>query len=339
MSNHRDLSAARRALSKELGSELIAELHRPNPWADAAVMILLPSTTIGLLVALAYLPFGVPWAFCFIAQGFAFQQYLFVSHDLFMHRRVGGRHNGWIGFLYFLPLLFSYSWFKAFHAQHHRYVGTSRDSEGYKQDLDTRWKRFLFLTAPGVKLLMARKLRPVQPSEPDDSGLIATPEERAQIALEQRILRVWWYSLLVASIFYRPLLFGWVLPFVLVTPIVSAIRVLLEHGEANPDNVFHTGTYHRSGVLTRILFSAGSIHVIHHIFQGIPFYRCTRAANLAHDALLRNGVVEQKSFVKLVVGFWIQNQPHRKLWRREASVEWTQDETATAPNPRLASSK
>ncbi len=111
------------------------------------------------------------------------------------------------------------------------------------------------------------------------------------------------------------------LPFLIVTPIVSTMRVLMEHGEANPNNLYHSGTYYRTGFVMRwlYLFELGDCHVVHHLYPAIPYYRCKDAANRLHPFLMRNGVVE-RSLWQLMFGWFVQNQPHRYLWKLEPTI-------------------
>jgi fatty acid desaturase len=225
--------------------------------------------------------------------------------------------------------LYSYTWFRLFHLQHHRYVNSGRDAEDYKNDLDTSWKRFLFLTAPGVKLVMARKFRSRPVVGPDQSALSPSAEDAARIRTERLLIRMFWYGILVGAYFSRSVLFGYLIPLMVVTPIVSSIRIILEHGEVNPDNVFHNSTYYRLGPLLRFLLPAqGDTHLMHHLYPGIPIYNLKRSAVLSHDCLIRNGVVERPSLFKILWGWFIENQPHRRMWTHAT-------QSAEAASPKL----
>ncbi len=201
MSGYRDLSVARKACAKELGSVAVGSLHRANHFGDVATMVVVPALTITLTILIGKVVHNpVAWIALFILQGFVFQTYQFLVHDLFLHRRVGGRWHSIFGFLYLLPLLFPYAWFHAFHMQHHKYIGSDRDTESYKQDLDQVWKRILFLTFPGVKMAMSRRFKP---AGVDDSAaaLQMTPELARRIAREKSLIRIYMLALTVAAIF------------------------------------------------------------------------------------------------------------------------------------------
>jgi fatty acid desaturase len=313
----RDLAAARRAASKVLGPERVAALHRANPWLDGLTMVALPALTVGLVIVMARLRFfGPAWIAAFLFQGLVFTWYLEVAHDLFMHRRVGGRTFAPVlGFLYFLPLLFSNTWFVLFHGRHHKYVGDVLDAEYYKQDIDTPWKRLVFCTFIGVKLAVSRRFRP--PGVPlDEKPLEFTAAQKRRFTIEKLLIRLFIAGQVAACILWRPFLWGYVLPFVIVSPVISAVRVMLEHGEANPDNLFHSGTYYRSGIISRLIFfwDLGDTHLVHHIFPAIPFYRLKTTANLLRPFLLAQGVRERTSMWQLVWGYFVSGQPHREMW-------------------------
>ena len=109
---------------------------------------------------------------------------------------------------------------------------------------------------------------------------------------------------------------GYVLPLLIVTPIASSLRVVLEHAEADPANNFHLGTFYRTGIVTRLLFVAdsGDCHLVHHIFSQIPWYRMGRATRLMQPILIRESVVERRSLSRLLVGWFVRCYPHRSLW-------------------------
>ena len=110
---------------------------------------------------------------------------------------------------------------------------------------------------------------------------------------------------------------GFLLPLLIIAPVASVLRLILEHAEINPQNVYHCATFYRTGVISRPLFfwDAGDCHIVHHIFPTIPFYRMGKAVELVRPILQRHGARERQSLAALLYGFFILNQPHRALWR------------------------
>jgi fatty acid desaturase len=96
---------------------------------------------------------------------------------------------------------------------------------------------------------------------------------------------VLWHAalLIVACLFFAPSLIfavwllGWVLPFVLVLPIIRFVGEIEEHRYDGASSVIEA-TYTNTGVLHRLVFHPHSdaYHTFHHIFASIPFYRVPR---------------------------------------------------------------
>ena len=316
MNSLRELGSIRAEIRTKLGADALSALHRESPVLDAVGVLACWGSVALLFVLLASLPFGFPWALCFVAQGFALQALGLLSHDAFMHRRIWGDRGSWIGALVSsVPVLLSPTWYAVIHTDHHAFLGTDRDTETYKQNLDTAWKRVLFLTAVGDRLAKLGRLSkcgvPLPPAVP------RTAKEASRLRLERIFLPL--FLLIVAVCTARwphIMLSGYVLPLLIATPMVSSVRVILEHADVDPANRFHLGTFYRTGVITRLLFVAdsGDCHLVHHIFSQIPWYRMGHAVRLMRPVLIERGVVERRSLPQLLFGWFVRAYPHRTLW-------------------------
>jgi hypothetical protein len=60
------------------------------------------------IVLAAYSGYG--WLFALVLQGFLIQTFGYVVHDLFIHRRIGGRASYYIGVLFEVPITFRFTW-------------------------------------------------------------------------------------------------------------------------------------------------------------------------------------------------------------------------------------
>src|SRR5262249_33662176 len=148
---------------------------------------------------------------------------------------------------------------------HHRFLGTSLDTEAYKEDFDRRWIKILFLFAPGVVLVAARVFR--RPGTPKPTPPVRGEAITRAVRREKRLVAAFAVLTIAAAILWpRAVLLGYVAPLLIVFPCVTALRVILEHGEMNPENPYHSSICYRSGPLARLLFfwSAGEYHLIHH---------------------------------------------------------------------------
>lgn len=308
----------RQALRAALGAEAIAQLHRRNALLDNLAVLLALAAFVAGVVALGRWPLGLPWLALFVAQGFLLQWMGLVSHDVFVHRRIWGETGSWLGSLLLtLPRLSLPTGYEQAHLAHHRCIGTPEDTEAYKQYLDTRARRLLFLTVAGVKLAQRGRLAAQEGLRAyhDVSGQGAAVERRARI--ERGLFRAGMLALLGLALFWpRLVLLGYLLPVLVMGPIVNTLRIVMEHAEANPDNPWHWSTCYRTGWLSRPLFcwDSGDCHLVHHIFPRLPFYRMGRAVELMRPVLLAHGVVERRSYWRLLAGWLVAAYPHRTLW-------------------------
>ena len=320
MSMVRELNIVRAALKRELGAKTLKELHSENRALDAAGVLISWGSVAVLFVLLATLPLGITWCFCFAAQGFALQGLGLLSHDAFIHRRIWGDRGSWIAAsISSFPLLLLPTWYLMAHRDHHAHLGTDKDTETYKQNLDTIWKRILFLTVLGDRMAKLGVLSRTDRQMP--ALLPRTDAERRRLVTERVGLGVFLLGVGVCAVFWpRYVLAGYVLPLFIATPVASSLRVILEHADVDPANEFHLGTFYRTGMVTRFLFVAdsGDCHLIHHVFSHIPWYRMGKATRLMRPILVEKGVAERRSLLQLIAGWFVRGYPHRSLWFRES---------------------
>ena len=316
-----DFRAAREALVAEFGRDAIARLHRQSAFLDWLAIVSLWALFGGLIYLLGTLPIGVAWAACALLQGFVVMAFGYLLHDLFVHRRVGGRwFSRWMGAVCGALANQLSTPYAETHHDHHGHTGVEVD-EAYKEDLDTRWKRWFFLTPAGYLIALQRGLRGKRayevPGPPGAFGKILDEPTIREFRRDRWIWRLLWLVLIASAFFWpRFVLLGYVVPLFVVLPLANAVRLVLEHAETNPGNPYHCATYYRTGFFTRVLFfgDAGDCHLVHHVFPLIPFYRMGEAVDLTRPFFLRHGVRERRSLATLIYGYFIRNELHRSLW-------------------------
>lgn len=329
-----EMDRVRRTLRDAVGAETFRRLHRESRPLDALTVIGALGLFVTVALLLGHLPFGAAWLALFILQGFVLQWFALVSHDLFVHRRVGGEFWSWIGSIVFTVPRYSLpTGYEQAHLSHHRNIGTVLDTEAYKQDLDTRGKRLLFSTVLGIKLAQASKLG-AQARQHYHEVSAANPKLVRRVRIERIVMRSWLASMIPLGILFpKVVLLGYLLPTLVVLPVANTLRIIIEHADMNPDNPFHQSTYYRTGLVSRIVFlwDSGDCHLIHHVFPHMPWYRVGEATDLMRPALLAQGVIERTSFWSLVKGWYVDNYPHRSLWPLDRAATGIAD-PATAAN-------
>ncbi|MCP5245507.1 MAG: fatty acid desaturase [Burkholderiales bacterium] len=318
---------ATRYMHDRLGREAILRLHKENHFYDALALISIWATFFVLMYLLASLPFGWIWLGCFILQGFVLQMLGFCSHDLFTHRRVGGQLVSRIGgMLCLTPLLVSATAVTKTHLEHHRYFGTKKDSEAYKSDLDRRWVKLFFLCLPGILLVTSRKLsrQPTDEFAYMGSARYQDKETVNKVKFEQKVVIIFIVCVIgLAIIWPGYILLGYVLPLFLAMPLASTLRTVLEHADIQPENPFNTSTNFKTGFVSRLLFfwDSGDCHIVHHFFPSIPFYRIGSALELMSPIFKEKGAIEQKSLVKIIYKWFVENRVHGTNWQQPGQQE------------------
>ncbi len=311
------LNQARQQARAALGAERIKDLHQQDWRLDVLAVVLVVALAIingALLWSRSpdlYTPFGL------LIQGWLFQIAGLVSHDLFVHRRVGGeRLSHWGSLLLTLPRLSLPIGYETAHLAHHRHLGSGRDTENYKQALDTRGKRLLFSTLFGVRMAQSGK-RQGKAHYYDVSAKNIAVQQRA--AKEKWVLRGW--LMLVAVItFVAPvaMLFTYWLPLLLVAPMINTLRIIIEHADADTGagNAWQLGTNYHTGVLTRVLFlwDSGDCHLVHHVFPRMPFYRVGRCVDELRTLIDQQNPRVRRSLVALLLGWYLKGYGHRTPW-------------------------
>lgn len=305
------LTIVRRYFMETLGEEQLAELHREKPWLDAATLAAMPLLFGSFMFALSHLPFGVLFCLFAVLQGFLLMTFGLVNHDLLMHRSVlPGRLKYIVGLCLLIPVYRSPTQFQHGHGAHHSSLGTAADSEQFKIDIDTPWRRFLYATMLGA--VAPGRMFPRRPS----AVARVYPNmrnARPRLRLEGYIVPAFTLSWIVLAFFFpRQILLGYVVPLFVVTPFVSTLRTIIEHSEFDPANPFQLSCYYRTNALTRCLFfwDSGDCHFAHHVFPRIPFYHITRAVRLMQPGFKQHKVIEHTSLVRLTWRWFAGERPY-----------------------------
>ncbi len=323
LQQHDSLHGVRQELTARLGHETIAELNRSKPLLDLGVLVVIFSSFFIVAYLLAHLKLGFLWLMLLLLQGFILQIFGLCTHDMFTHRGLGGPKLAYLGsLLCMLPIGLSPTAYKEVHLRHHFYLNTEQDTEEYKLDLNGILKRIFYLTFIGQIFAMNRKLATKEMST--QKKLIPffdLANENAQIT--KRLKAEKWailiYFLLVgivACLYPKLILLGYLLPLIITLPIASSLRLILEHADVDVNNKVQMATFYKTNFITRLLFlcDSGDCHLVHHIYPAIPFYKMNKALNLMRSYFIEKGIIERKSLIKLLYYYFVKNSPIRQPW-------------------------
>lgn len=302
------LALVQKELKELLGVEVLRALHQRKPVLDITAMVLVYVVGASMVYCLGQLPFGLAWLACLLLQGIVLMWMGLINHDLFVHRNFGqGTTSWWLSLLYTVPLTLDNVGYRDTHQRHHRFIGTIRDGESYKQRLDTSVRRLLFCTAIGFRRVVSGYITVAHPDR-----------ETLRRQRQEKRTKIIFFIALATLIcwFPRYVLFGYVIPLVLVLPVLNSLRAIIEHADVDPDNPFALATFYRTGTVSRILclWDSGDCHLIHHVFPNIPFYNMDAALRVMRPLLIARGVVERRSYRKLLLGWFWHSYEHRTKW-------------------------
>ncbi|MGE4244094.1 fatty acid desaturase family protein [Ramlibacter sp.] len=320
---HRELQlrAARAAFVKELGADRLAMLHRGNLFLDLLAIVGAPALFLANAWVLATHGIGDPlWWLCLVLQGDLVLVMAFINHDAFVHRKLFPPRLRWVlSSILVWPSQMRGAAYEQMHLTHHRALGTEGDTEFYKMGIDTPLKRILYATPA---LMVYRVL--VLGNKTSSVNLSAKAPEAGSREASRLRWEKWTRVAVLAAVIgvalwdWRYVVFGYVLPFATVTPLLNTIRIVLEHLDLDRDNPLWVGTFYRTGPFSRLMFwwDAGDCHLVHHFYANIPYYRMNHALRLMRPILIREGVYEQRSLFSLLGQWFSGRRAHWSAPRR-----------------------
>lgn len=313
--------AARALIARELGAEQLARLHRPNIALDLAAVFGLIALFLLCAWELGTGSASKPlWWLCLLVQGNLIIIMGVLNHDVFVHRKLLPQRLRWVlSSILAWPARMRSAVYESQHLKHHRSLGTDGDTETHKQGIDTRLRRFVYAT-PALLVYrtffqpsLAAQQQPSSGDSPQQAPARMAHGGQARLRWEKGTRYVIWALVAASAVWdWRLVVFGYLLPFAVVTPPLNTLRIVLEHFDLDRGNPLWVGTFYRTGPLTRVMFwwGAGDCHIVHHYYANIPFYRMAAAVRLMRPILQREGVYEHRSLVRLLWQWFSASRAH-----------------------------
>jgi fatty acid desaturase len=302
-----------------LGDECVRRVHVQRPWLDLAIVFATLGTFALNLVVLGFFQLNALLTLALVlVQGWLITLMGLICHDVFVHRMMfRGKLGHLLASLLFIPATVPFTKYRIGHLRHHAHIGTEADTERYKQDLNTGWRRILFTTVFGFKA--ATSGRWSSQTEHGYQGLIGADTGEARSAkLEMLGVLAMVIAVLAISVFYswKIFVFGWLLPVLLVAPLLNTARIIIEHAHVDPENKYWLATPYKTGVFSKVIFLAdsGDCHILHHIFPRVPWYGMAELVRASAPFFRERGVVYEGGYLRLLKGWFIDVYPHRSKW-------------------------
>lgn len=311
-----DVKAAAKIISENVSKEELRNLHKA-PWIiDAFLTFFALTLFVGSWILLANLDFGLIWFPIALFQSVILNNLCYaIRHDAFHHRQLGGaKVSYFFGVLLSIPMMNTYTRFLK-HADHHVHVGYDLFEE-HIAEMDTPLKRWLGMTFPGLVLLYSGRLKTKGTPYPN-KGWKASPVYVKASKMEGTLHTLWFLGIVVSAIFWPyQVLVAYLIPHIIFAPLLVSIKNAFQHTEADVNNPLHIAVYVKNNLFMRLFYSnsIGEMHLVHHIFPRIPFWKSTKAAKLFRPTFLKHKVPERGVW-EVLKGYYIKGNPYRKPWR------------------------
>lgn len=301
----------RRIVVKQLGDERMRALHRHSFWVDMAAVVGVPAVFLLNGSQLAVTRFSIAFVARLLIQAVLLLWMAYLMHELTHRRWAGERTSRALAWIFGTPVLYIAGIYAQTHFEHHRWLGNVSDLV-FPRFFDKRWKRLLLLTPIGFVLgSLARSYNTEDAAKKRPSR---TAEQRVQVAL---FFGTWVIILFLAIYGVTLICVGFLLPLLIVMPVLNAIRLVLEHAETSSDLGAHCATYYRTGMITQFVFMAGvgDCHLVHHLFPSIPFYRMPKAINELRPILIELGALERRSLQQILIAYFLKCERYGSVWK------------------------
>jgi fatty acid desaturase len=263
----------RAALARAIPRDTLRALHRKSPARHLLVagrqFLLLGLATWGLVTldrAMLWIPLAVVQGFTVF--NFTVLLHEVVHHTVFARRRP--RLERLLGFLYAVPSGISASQFTRWHLDHHAELGSDEDDpkrHHLSPKRNARWFKLLYCTPVLFPIYFRAARRETSTYPPDLQRRIRAERWLSMAAHLGALGGLWWAFGSAAAIRAH------VVPVFFVFPVAFTLNRLGQHYDIDPSDPARWGTLMRGHWFWNLAFLNSNLHLEHHYFPGVPFYR------------------------------------------------------------------
>lgn len=306
----RHAAGLRAELGQAISREQMRALHQKSPVRHFVVaarqFLILGLATWGLIsIETWYL-----WLPLAVVQGFTVFNFTVLLHEVLHHNVFQRRHplaERFLGFLYAVPSGISPSQFTRWHLDHHAELGSDEDDPKrhyLSPKINARWYKFLYAT-PALFPIYFRAARRETVSYPSELQHTIGWERRISILFHLSVLAgIWWVWGGAAA--FRAHAF----PVFFIFPIAFTLNRLGQHYDIDPKDPAKWGTLMRSHWFWNFVYLTSNLHLEHHYFPGVPFYRLPALQRALMPFYERKGMRWQ-TYGGLLYGWLVLNKhPH-----------------------------
>lgn len=305
------------ALRSELGRELPRDVLRGLHERSAARHLAVAARQFAILAACTWALVQVrsPWVWLPLAlvQGFTVFDFTVLLHEVVHHAVFARRRPAAervLGLLYAVPSGISATQFTRWHLDHHAELGSSEDDpkrHHLSPKINARWFKLLYAT-PALFPIYFRAARREALTYPADLRRRIAAERWLSIAAHLGVLgAIWWFAGGAAAVR------AYIVPVFFVFPIAFALNRLGQHYDIDPSDPAKWGTLMRSHWFWNAVFLDSNLHLEHHYFPGVPFYRLPALQRALTPFFERRGFRWQ-SYRGLLRGWLVENRAPHTNW-------------------------
>lgn len=256
--------------------------------------------------------FEQPWLWVPLAvlQGFTVFNFTVLLHEVVHHTVFASRRPGWerlLAWLYAVPSGISSTQFTRWHLDHHAELGSEEDDpkrHHLSPKRNARWYKLLYAT-PALFPIYFRAARRESATYPPDVQRQIRRERLVSIAVHLAALGGLWAAFGPAAAVR-----AYIVPVFFVFPVAFMLNRLGQHYDIDPTDPAKWGTLMRSHWFWNAVFLNSNLHLEHHYFPGVPYYRLPRLQRALLPFYEHRGMRWQ-TYRGLLHGWFVLNKvPH-----------------------------
>lgn len=301
--------ALRGELGRAVPRDVLKALHRrsaPRHFAGTARQALLIALCTWGLIEVDH----PVWILLAIVQGFTVFNFTVLLHEVVHHAVFADRRPGWdraLAWLYAVPSGISATQFTRWHLDHHAELG-SDESDPKRHHLspkrNARWFKLLYAT-PALFPIYFRAARRESATYPAEVQRRIRRERLVAIVAHLSAIGGLWVAFGAGAA-----LRAHVVPVFFVFPVAFMLNRLGQHYDIDPTDPAKWGTLMRSHWFWNLVFLNSNLHLEHHYFPGVPYYRLPQLQRALLPFYERRGMRWQ-TYRGLLHGWFVLNKvPH-----------------------------
>jgi fatty acid desaturase len=315
---HHAIGDLRKRLTAAVPHDVLKVLHQKSParhFAVALRQLLLFAAALALGWHFESLWARVP---CALVLGFVVFDGTVLLHEV-VHKAVfdGDRPRAYrlLGLLYALPSGISPTQFTRWHLDHHAELGSSTEDPKrahLSPKRNVRWLKLLYAT-PALFPIYFRAARQETATYPDTIRRRIHSERLAAIGLHLAVA-------IAVTFFGGPsrLLWLYAVPVFFVFPPAFALNRLGQHYDIVPGEPAKWGTRMARSPLWEFVYLWSNLHLEHHYFPAVPFYRLP-ALNRALEPFFAREGIPARTYRELLHGWIVENRMPHSDWHAPTS--------------------